>query len=163
LHRHWPVCQLSVGIVSNADDWPTAHSNDAFEVNVGISGAFIPANSDQMSAKESEDCRFVFHERGPTFHHGTSTLTCDVRSLDESGSSKDASVISTFDIALLLPCLGFESERRCVFGDGAFCLVGGTVGEFGVDFEGDVDRRVGVAGEERDDLFGDLDETHFGS
>lgn len=61
-----------------------------------------------------------------------------------------------------LPIFCFEPQSRSVFTDGAFDLVRRTGREFSIDFQGDVQRSVGVGGEEADDFFGDLDEVDFG-
>ncbi len=58
---------------------------------------------------------------------------------------------------ILLPRLRLETKGAGVFGNGTFDLVRRAGGKLGIDFEGDVQRGVGVAGEEGDDLFGDLD------
>lgn len=63
---------------------------------------------------------------------------------------------------LSLPDFRLEPQRGGVLGDGAFDLVRGSGGELGVDFERDVQGCVGVAGEEGDDLFCDLDQVHLG-
>ena len=60
-----------------------------------------------------------------------------------------------------LPYLRLESKARGIFGDGSFDLVGCSGWEFSVDFDGDVQRCVGVAGEKGDDLVGDLNQSHF--
>ena len=62
----------------------------------------------------------------------------------------------------LLPRLCLETERGGVFCDSSFNYVGGSKGKLCVDFDRNVQRCVGVAGEEGDDFVGDLHETHSG-
>ena len=64
-------------------------------------------------------------------------------------------------ISSLFPYLRLEAKAGCVFRDGSFDLVRCAAWEFRVDFDGDVQRGVGVAGEKSDDFFGDLNQSHF--
>ena len=61
----------------------------------------------------------------------------------------------------LLPCLVFETETRGVFGNGALDVVGDAFGEIGGDFHADFHGGMRVAGQDADDLLGDLHEAHF--
>ncbi len=60
-----------------------------------------------------------------------------------------------------LPYLRLKSKAGGVFGDGSFDLVGCAGWKFCVDFDCDVQRCIGVAGEKGDDFFGDLNQSHF--
>ena len=64
---------------------------------------------------------------------------------------------------VLLPSLRFEAESCSVLCDSAFNLVGGSQRKLRVDLDRDVQRRVGVAGQEGDNFVSDLHETHPGS
>ena len=62
----------------------------------------------------------------------------------------------------LLPDLCPEPKARCILGNGTLDLIRDTIWKLGVDFDRDVQIGVWVAGEDADDLLGDLDETHLG-
>src|SRR2546426_12451607 len=61
----------------------------------------------------------------------------------------------------LLPCLVFETETCCVFGNGALDVVGDAFREIGGDLHADFHGGMRVTGEDADDLLGDLQEAHF--
>lgn len=63
---------------------------------------------------------------------------------------------------ILLPRFIPKPQACRILGDCPFGLVGDAGGEVGGDFEADGDGGLGVAGEEADDLFGDLHQAHFG-
>lgn len=60
-----------------------------------------------------------------------------------------------------LPFACTELKARRIFGYGSFQLVRGTFRELCVDFDGNLQGSGRVTGEQADDFFSDLDQTHF--
>ena len=62
----------------------------------------------------------------------------------------------------LLPVLCLESKARGVFSYGTLDLIGSAGWKLGVDFDGDVERCIRIAGKDADDFLGNLHQTHLG-
>src|SRR5919201_1542641 len=71
------------------------------------------------------------------------------KSGDNGGLFRDKSCLCVFEP------MDPEPQRSAVLGDGADDVVGGTVGEFHVDFERDLDGRYHEAGQVLNDFLGD--------
>lgn len=65
-------------------------------------------------------------------------------------------------IPALLPRPVFEPEKWRVFGHGSLDLIRGSARKINGDFYRHFNRGIWIAAQNRDDLLGDRDETHFG-